>query len=480
MNWYKAIQTILLLYLLIPSTLFSQLISVKTIPIAEGNQFQLFPSKNQGMGGVSIAVDDEWLDLFKNPARGSRIKGTLLFSSPAFYNVTGPGASAVSLPVGILNHSHEWFGGAGAALQQLTPFSNELSGVIPLNASNSAAALSEKASPNAYLWGVLGKTVGDVWSIGCNMLLADLNALEGVDLLYARSRKINQDGNLIDLRAGLSGNLSESQTLDAVFLHRRLNMTHEVYSESWQSTIVEKNKDRNRTWGIHTRYTQLSPNGWRWGGIVTANYKSHPKIPNYELMNIPRDPGHSWAFNLGLGTSRTIDKPSEAVTYAVDIVYEPIWSDTWAEAIDYIVNDNGEVMPPGGKTIENGFRFSNYILRTGVTRETESRAVHFGLQARNISYRLQQTDNVQLTQRSQKESWMEWNVYWGLSFKHSEFEIRYAGQLGFGTGRPGVEQTVISAAMAGGDYLLAPSGPLTLDSEVLFFSQITFSVSLGK
>ncbi|HEV2671671.1 MAG TPA: hypothetical protein VGU74_11295, partial [Gemmatimonadales bacterium] len=36
----------------------AQLIPIKTIPIAQGDQFQLFPSDNLGMGGVSIALPD--------------------------------------------------------------------------------------------------------------------------------------------------------------------------------------------------------------------------------------------------------------------------------------------------------------------------------------------------------------------------------------------------------------------------------------
>ncbi len=126
----KAISIIILLFLFIPLSAVSQLISIKTAPIAEGNQFQLFPSKNMGMGSVSIAVDDVWLDPFKNPAKGSQIESTLLFSPPIFYNVTSAGGSAVSLPVGILNHSGEWFGGLGVALQQLTPFPDDVNGYL--------------------------------------------------------------------------------------------------------------------------------------------------------------------------------------------------------------------------------------------------------------------------------------------------------------------------------------------------------------
>ena len=48
----------------------AQLISIKTVPIAQGDQFDIFPSQNAGMGGVSIAVADTLLDPFANPAKG--------------------------------------------------------------------------------------------------------------------------------------------------------------------------------------------------------------------------------------------------------------------------------------------------------------------------------------------------------------------------------------------------------------------------
>src|SRR3712207_9208274 len=51
------------------STAAAQLISIKTVPVAEGDQFGFFPSANLGMAGLSIALNDTLLDPFGNPAR---------------------------------------------------------------------------------------------------------------------------------------------------------------------------------------------------------------------------------------------------------------------------------------------------------------------------------------------------------------------------------------------------------------------------
>ena len=81
MHVYLNKQVLFIVFLLIflPMTALAQLISLKTVPIATGNQFRIFPSQNLGMGGVSIAVNDPLLDPFVNPAKGSRIKETVVF-----------------------------------------------------------------------------------------------------------------------------------------------------------------------------------------------------------------------------------------------------------------------------------------------------------------------------------------------------------------------------------------------------------------
>src|SRR5690242_16213215 len=66
----------------------AQLIQIKTLPIADGDQWRIFPSANSGMAGVSIAVADSLLDPFVNPAKASRVtpgRNGTFFGSPTFY-----------------------------------------------------------------------------------------------------------------------------------------------------------------------------------------------------------------------------------------------------------------------------------------------------------------------------------------------------------------------------------------------------------
>jgi hypothetical protein len=209
----------------------------------------------------------------------------------------------------------------------------------------------------------------------------------------------------------------------------------------------------------------------------------HPKIPNYEIMSIPRDPGHSNAFNLGVGLSRR-DGPA---TFGLDVVYEPIWSNTWADAATPVETITGETIPAGGKTIENDFRFSNVLFRMGVARDLGSTpqrgaALQLGLVVRAIHYWLDQYDNVQNVGRDLEERWVEWMPTWGLSLRFPELEIRYRGQVTNGTGRPGVAVTgwlrEAAAVRPGGNILAAPSGPITLDEVRLTTHQVSISLPL--
>ena len=78
---------------------------------------------------------------------------------------------------------------------------------------------------------------------------------------------------------------------------------------------------------------------------------------------------------------------------------------------------------------------------------------------------------------------MEWTPTWGLSLRLTDLEIRYAGQVTTGTGLPGVAWTGVVAdrvfAAEASDFIVAPSGPLTLQEAHVVSHQISVSVPLG-
>lgn len=464
-----------------------QIISLKTVPVAAGDQFALFPSATSGMGGVTIAIDDPLLDSFINPGHGGRLSGGVVFTSPSFFDVTGDNGSGRALPLGALYGRGRWFGGLALSLQELETADRRLGGFQPFDLQP-AVRLSDASAGNTYAFGLLGTRFPDSdVSLGASVFWAGLEALQGVELLYDGASKVEQSGHLVDVRVGIAGTAGAERTYEAVLLYSGIDMTHEVtYPPVFVAPTdpvpvddVETNLDRTDTWGLHVNYAQpLNDEGWRVGGSLTGNYKTHPKIPNYDLMNIPRDPGDSWAFELGLGLSRTV----EYVTFGADLLLQPAWSETWAEAAEPVTTVSGRVIPVGEKTVDNDFRFSNVIARLGFAWARERGGFQLGLQLHSFDYTLEQTDMVQETRREQDESWREWTPTWGGHLSFADVELRYSGRLTTGTGRPGIDQwgdgRVFSTDAAAMDILLAPEGALTLIGETVWAHQLAVILPL--
>jgi hypothetical protein len=106
----------------IARTAAAQLIQIKTLPIADGDQWRIFPSANAGIGDVSIALSDSLLDPFVNPAKGSRVasgRSGAFFGSPTFYSVSENAGGGRTIPLGGIARSGSTFGAIMLALQEI-------------------------------------------------------------------------------------------------------------------------------------------------------------------------------------------------------------------------------------------------------------------------------------------------------------------------------------------------------------------------
>lgn len=493
-EWYfgKGVLFLLVGLLLAFQPGYAQLIQVKTAPIATGSQFQLFPNEQFSLGGVSIAYRHPLADAFTNPAKAVRLQRGWAFSSPTFYQVTGDDGGARSLPVGALFQlNDEWFGGFGMALQQLdaTP---------PDQVGSGSNLLRNKSANNHYVTGIVGRQVAENWSLAGTFYWANLQAMDGVELLYPNSDGVQQDGHLIDIRVGLLKDVEKNYSMEALLLFNNLDMMHKtghsyIYydqprinttdtyiSSPPQTQTYEENKDKTSTLGLHLGYEkQLSPLV-KIGAIMTGNYKWHPKIPNYELMNIPRDPGNSLAFDLGGGIAYS----ENDVTLGLDLILEPIHSNTWANAAENQEDANGNILVrKGEKTVDNNFSFFNFAVKTGMNWQISPVVdLNLGGAVRSIDYTLKQKDFVAGTRRKQDESWSEWIWSWGfgLNFDHIRFD--YLGSAVTGTGQPGVARRRVvfdglSTGFAGrGDFVIAPDGSLALQDATVITHQLMITV----
>ncbi len=497
--------------LLRAATAQGQLLGVRTVPLAAGDQFAIFPAERGGMGGVSIALEDPLLDPFLNPARGASLGASLLFSAPVFYDITHGHGSARTLPVGALLHSPAWFGGGAVALQQIVPGGPDYYPVAYTTADTRSLTYpyplpyypppTRQAQSNMYGFGFLGRSFGGGrTAIAASVFASTLNAVDGVDLLYPGSQSLEQFGHSEDYRLGLVQDLGGGGSLALVALHNRFSMTHDVTYVGYvlQPCLIalapdtlppqcpelqqrqEENLDQTRTWGLHAQFRRpLTQTGWRIGAILTANYKDHPHVPDYELMSMPRDPGTTWAFNAGVGFRRA----NGPVTFGLDVIYEPVWSHTWSTASD-CPPEALCLVPPGLKTVDNHFEFSNGRMRMGVARDGRPWGFQLGMDLYAVNYVLRQNDLVQGTLRRQHESWMEWTPTWALTLTFPELTLRYAGRLTTGTGQPyaagGGFRTDLGASVpaTGGDYVIAPIGPLTLQGATVITNQISVTLPI--
>jgi hypothetical protein len=456
----------------------AQLVTPRTVPVFQNGQFGFLPSATESMAGVTIAIDDSIADAFINPAKGTRLRGGMLFLAPFSHGISGDRGGGRTFPVGGAASVGNWsFGGLYAT--------QDLRRAGPMRFSN---VNSEQMASNQYLSLSLARRLPLGVSLGVSGSWAALGAVDGVDLLYAGSSRITQSGSYADVRLGLTKEFSGDRKLEFVVLNNISEMTHDVLwrtqrfdsvSRSWSTTErTEVNDDRTHIWGAHAEYTMpIGKEGWKLGWLATVNQLSHPKIPTFVLVaqqSIPRDPGGTLSANAGIGLSKT----ANGSTFGIDFVVEPMKSNTWADAAADTAIVGGGTIKKGGKTIENDFRFSNSLLRAGfahdfVTSKTDSASlfgIQLGLAVYNIKYTLGQKNNVAKTFREQREAWAEWTPTLGFSYKTRSIALHYnytktcvaseCVNIGWG------DKVEIVSPQSGGDVfsgtvITAPLSPLT-------------------
>lgn len=423
-----------------PTPLEAQTISPRTVPVLMAQQFEILPSDRAAMGGVMIALDDDLLDPFVNPATASRARTGRLSIAPYFHSLSASDVGGRTLPISGIASFGNWSAGGLVALQSLDRARLRFN-----------APVSERTASNRYLMGILSRRFGDHVSIGASGYWAELGAEQGIDQLYSGSDRIVQDGSSSDLRLGLASQWRGSRVLEVVALRSNFDMSHDVRFPTFRRWLPnntftdvperqEHHQDHTRRWGAHATYTQpIGSDGWRIGWLGTVNRLSHPKIPDYrinEVITVPRDPGHTWGYNAGMGVSRVTGR----TTLGLDVVLEPIYSTTWAEAARDTVAAGGRVIPRGAHTVDNEFRFSNTMMRFGFSHEwpqddsTNVIGLRAGLGVHAMQYRLWQDDLVRDSSRVQDEHWMEWTPTLGFLWRTPGMEFRYTASLTCGAG----------------------------------------------
>lgn len=490
------------IWMLLPLAVAAQQIPVKSVPVATGSQFVLFPSQNAAMGGVSFAVPDPLHDPIENPARGRYLNGIQFSGAPTFYHVglrqSDDGSGGRTLPVGMMMRYGGFFGGAMMAWQELTQQRETFCCFVAndLVVGSLRPGRESLSNNNVYAFAMGGAEIpGTTLSAGVSAFVAGLNGLEGVRLLYFDGGRVEQSGHLSHIRVGLHHAAPNGAEADLVVLRHRFEMDHTmppvwIFGEDGMplEQVQRTEHDETHGWAAQLTYRHPLPAGWTLGARLNGDWKQHPKIPNYDLMQIPRDPGDSQAYRLGVGIARSYGQ----ATLGLDVAYEPIDSHTWTDALEDVLvtpPDGGDpvvVVPAGEMTVENFFRFHNSLVRLGLRRAGDRVDFGMGLAVHTTRYDLDQTDFIAQNQRDQQESWSEWTGTLGVGVHFAEFQIRYLGLVTWGTGRPG---TNFSGIFRGGavdfaalesDFVVAPNGPLTLQEARVVTHQVSILVPLSN
>ena len=484
----------------VPIESSAQVVTPKTLPVLQSGQFDMFPSAHAGMAGATIALDDSLLDPFVNPAKATRISDGSFFSAPYFHNISGGRGGGKSLPLGGSGSWGAWSAAGLFTFQQLDRVAPTFffgCTVCALNPAASQSSTSGQAAYNQYLAGSIARRLTPTTSVGLAVQVAALDAVDGVDLLYSGSDQITQSGTLADFRLGMTKQLGADRNFEVMLLHSRTDMQHDVHFTTWrwdpldrqtiQSQRTDHNEDQTHIWGLHTEYSRpLGSGAWQIGWLGTANRLAHPKIPNYTIQNIPRDPGTTYSFNAGAGIGRSV----RGTTIAADLIYEPMFADTWAEAAKDTAMVGGGTIVAGERTVDNNFRFNNLKMRFGAGQEIAIRnggttlGYQVGLGIYAIHYRLQQANHVARTFRTQREQWLEWSPTLGARLRSQGLDVLYNFSLTCGPGACG--QTQVGPAVFAtpeanfrtGGIIVAPSGELFMQSGSLKIHKLTIMVPI--
>ena len=418
-----------------------QLVSPKTVPIRQDDQFAIFPSARAGMGGLSIALDDSLADPFVNPAKAWMAGKGMVFTAPFDHTITGGHGGGRTLPLGGVGSLGDWAGSFVVAWQDL-------------NHTASSNALNVGASDNRYTQFGLARRFANDLSVGGSAYYARVHALDGLDLLYDGRRRRAE--GLVDrrLRPGMTkawatsaGTAARRQTRTDILNAVEQTTPSRHARRNYEQYQVDHDSDRTNTLGAQLQYVQPMGDGWRFGWTMTANRLTHPNIPNYVFKNVPTvwfDPGGTNAFNFGLGVARTL----RHTTYGFDFVLEPMNSTTWGDAQADTLRTDGTTLRKGEHTVDNRFQFTNSKFRFGLQQDlpivtdagTAMLGLQLGVSVYTVDYQLDQRDNVRQRSQTLGDQWREWSPTYGvnLRMKHATLQYTFRAtcrRTAFGGGR---------------------------------------------
>lgn len=455
---------------ILQNPLSAQGIQVKTVPILACDQFAAPPSFRDDMGGVTLALRDAHNDIWSNPALFMDLKSHLILAprlnhwnydretSWSYYSnnpytsleETASSNHLLSLPAGMAVKGGRLY---GAGLITAQSVGAENTNKANFEASNYAVSLRG---------GALFPAANVAFGLGFDA--ARIHGVDGVYLLYPDATRLTQRGWARSLQAGLAGWRKNGDLWQTSLGYHQYHMK--------QTAQAVENKDENEGWYGTASYTRALSKNLDVALAVAYDWKHHPKIPDYPLAGIPRDPGNTRGLNIGLGCSWREDK----TLAGFDIIYEPIDVKTWADAAADEKLWDGRIIRKGDVTVRNDYQFHNLILRGGAQiQPLHWLSLRTGSQVRFYSYDYYQNDFIQQIERRGKpqRAWTEFTWTGGASVHLNRVEIAYSLRLLMGTGI--LERQWLWRWMmedfANADFIIPPTVQLNV-TPVTYYTQV--------
>jgi len=425
----------------------AQSIPVKTYPLLCGEGFTPELSSNVGLGGVSIAHADSLSEPFENPASLMTVGHNVVAIAPGWRSwslgsteilswrtsTTEERSRASTLPVSlaVVQRADGFAVGVEAGFQRVASgyYWNQRWGTpkpttMTIDHSFGANNWSERLS-------VAVPVPGADMSIGAGVGYTDIRGVDGIQFLYPDVRELTVAGSNIDARLGVAGRFAQTDVYTFAVGYNAFDVKqHAVFD---QRPTVD-NQDITRTWFAQARYRLRLSEKMNVGLMATGNRKEHPKIAEYPIASVPRDPGVTWAFNLGAGASWYL---SPDAAFTVEGIVEPIDSKTWvAAAQDWVLADSS-VLRKGEPEQHNDYSFLNYIVRFGMSIQAESwLALKFGAETRFYSFDYHHKNNIsgRYEYVAPQSSWTEVQVSGGAEVRAGDWTFEYVARVLSGEG----------------------------------------------
>ncbi len=503
------------LFLVFSAVCNAQLINVHTYPVLSDGGGGI-PTASETMGGVSIAFQDYLHDALVNPAAIPFAETGMLITGPRYSTwtatqhststrtlVNGEGVPIEStnssydrnssknytVPIGLLQkYGTTGFTISGTYQRYHSKISDHS---VTTNSVGTFGSYDESyhGDYNASASAGFGMVIpGTNVAVGIGGGYSDIHATDGLLFLYSNSTGVSLSGKGWDAHLGAAAELADIGELQIVGGYSSYKSTHEAEQRFGLERV--ENKDEVNAWYLQTGLRKTINERLTVGVRLTGNLKDHPKIPEYSVAGIPRDPGTTYAMNAGLGFSW---KTSSDAVFAFEYAIEPVSSETWVEAeVERDVN-GGRTILPGEKEQQNDYTFLNHVIRAGAQVPLDTwLTFRFGaaMKAYNFDYHHENFITNLTRDVESQNSWTEVTLTSGLFATIGGMTFAYQAEMLNGLGileqsgsffrAPAFDapegNAVRSSAVA--DYLIPPNGNVQVRPIPVIAQRLSFTMPL--